>query len=94
VGEPVPLMVKRVKRWLDAGIDVRIFTARVSPWLDGTKDVEKVRAAIEAWCEKHLGQKLPVGCTKDYQTVEIWDDRAVQVECDTGRRVDGKQDAY
>ena len=29
IGKPVPLMVDRVKRMLDYGEDVRIFTARV-----------------------------------------------------------------
>lgn len=31
VGAPIPKMVERVKTWLEAGIDVRIFTARVYP---------------------------------------------------------------
>lgn len=31
IGEPVPAMVERVKRWLSEGRDVRIFTARVWP---------------------------------------------------------------
>jgi len=30
IGEPIPAMVDRVKRWLAEGRDVRIFTARVS----------------------------------------------------------------
>ncbi len=31
-GEPIAPMVERVKRWLDAGWEVRIFTARVFPF--------------------------------------------------------------
>ena len=31
IGEPVPKMVARVKRWLEEGREVRIFTARVFP---------------------------------------------------------------
>ena len=30
IGEPIPVMLERVKRWLDEGKDVRIFTARVN----------------------------------------------------------------
>ena len=30
IGEPIPEMVDRVKAWLAAGREVRIFTARVS----------------------------------------------------------------
>ncbi len=31
IGDPVPVMLKRVLRWLEEGKDVRIFTARVFP---------------------------------------------------------------
>lgn len=84
IGEPIGCMVLRVKHWLAQGVDVRIFTARV--YGEG-------RAAalphIEAWCEKHIGQVLPVTCTKDYGMVELWDDRAVQVIPNEGIRADG-----
>lgn len=30
IGEPVPLMLARVKTWIAAGIEVRIVTARAS----------------------------------------------------------------
>lgn len=89
IGEPIPAMLERVKGWLDKGLDVRIFTARVSH--DGTE--ERVRdavvagAAIAEWCKTHLGRALPITCTKDYGMVELWDDRAVQVEANTGKPV-------
>lgn len=51
----------------------------------------EVLAPINAWCEKHLGQKLPVTSMKDFAMVELWDDRAVQVQINTGRRIDGKE---
>ena len=35
IGAPVPAMVERVKRWIDAGYEVRIFTARVFPLMPG-----------------------------------------------------------
>lgn len=31
IGEPIPLMLARVKRWVAGGNEVRIFTARCSP---------------------------------------------------------------
>lgn len=81
IGEPIPLMVSRVKAWLKQGKDVRIFTARA--WgADST-----IMGFIEDWAEKHIGQRLPVTCMKDYGMVELWDDRAVRVECNTGRRI-------
>jgi hypothetical protein len=84
IGEPVPLMLARVKRWLEEGTDVRIFTARIAHDVDGS-----ALKKIEAWCELHLGRALPVTCTKDYGMVELWDDRCVQVITNTGRRADG-----
>lgn len=85
IGDPVPAMVARVKTWLAEGREVRIFTARVKPLsaLDSIDDAN-VRLAIEHWCERHIGRALPVTCVKDYQMVELWDDRAVQVAPNKG----------
>ena len=82
IGPPVPLMLERVKSWIEQGIEVRIFTARVSEEHPG--DLKKIREAIEAWCEEHIGVKLPVTNVKDYSMVQLWDDRSVQVEPNTG----------
>ena len=86
IGEPIPLMVQRVKDWLGAGHEVRIFTARVSH--DGTEsrvaDATVARMAIIAWCNTHIGVQLPITNFKDYGMIELWDDRCVQVEENTG----------
>lgn len=74
-------MVERVKGWLAEGKDVRIFTARVG---DGD---QRSRRYIEAWCQEHLGEVLPITCSKDYGCVCIYDDRCVQVETNTGRLI-------
>ena len=87
IGEPIEKMTERVKKWLEEGKDVRILTARVSG--DG-KDVEVARKAIEKWCEEVFGKKLPITCEKDQMMEELWDDRAIQVEKNTGNRIDGK----
>ena len=86
IGKPVPLMLKRVKAWLAAGKDVRIFTARVCD--PGRK---RVQQAIVNWCIEHIGQELPITNAKDYEMLELWDDRCVQVEPNTGKRADGKE---
>lgn len=98
IGEPVPAMAFRVRKWLADGRDVRIFTARVSgdaQWIGPVGIPEpmtksEARKEIEAWCLKHFGVVLPVTCQKDYAMVELWDDRAVQVVPNTGKRVDGR----
>lgn len=92
LGAPIPKMVNRVKGWLAAGNEVRIMTARVSSRnqvmrLENGEDMwesESHRKAIEGWCEKHLGRKLAVTAEKDFQMIELWDDRAVTVGKNTG----------
>ena len=83
IGAPIAPMVARVKRWIAEGRDVRIFTARVH------RDDGANRQHIEAWCAEHLGCVLPVTNEKDWDMIEVWDDRAVQIITNTGRRADG-----
>lgn len=84
IGQPVPAMLERVKGWIDDGIEVRIFTARIC-------HPRKRRIAIQAigdWCEQHGLPRLAVTNVKDFQMMALWDDRAVSVETNTGRRTD------
>jgi hypothetical protein len=83
IGPPIPPMVERVKAWLAAGVEVRIFTARVS--VPFSKERDEIVDLVQAWCRTHIGQTLPVTCIKDWTAIEIWDDRAVSVEMNTGR---------
>lgn len=86
IGDPVPLMLARVKQWISDSRDVRIVTARVSHDGSAERMVEAQMATmcIMDWCLTHLGTVLPVTCTKDYAMVELWDDRAVRVVANTG----------
>jgi hypothetical protein len=82
IGAPVPAMVDRVKGWLVEGREVRIVTARAFPPTVATLTARRV---VEDWSLEHIGQALPVTCMKDFGMVELWDDRAVTVEANTGR---------
>lgn len=86
IGAPIAPMVERVKRWIAAGKTVKIFTARMHghgmPLIGG--GVEDVKTPIENWCREHIGQVLEVTNVKDFGMVALWDDRAVQVESNTG----------
>lgn len=96
-GPPIPAMVERVKAWLAEGKSVKIFTARVwcpneyaVPFDEYTRrkrqsDVAFI--AIRAWCKEHIGCELPITCEKDYNMIELWDDRAVQVVPNLGHPV-------
>lgn len=96
IGAPVPAMVARVKAWLAKGQAVKIFTARVamsgaySPESHRKDDDEfsnNQRRIIQDWCELHIGQRLEVTAIKDFECIELWDDRCVQVVLNTGKSI-------
>lgn len=92
IGEPIPRMVARIKEWLAEGIEVRIVTARVGECNrandDGVSDdaefARRQRLMIEQWCLKQFGRMLQITASKDFQMIQLWDDRAIQVETNTG----------
>ncbi len=86
IGAPVPRMVARVRAWLDEHREVRIVTARLAS-SSGPAAIAVQKRFIEDWCLQHLGTVLKVTAEKDYQMEVLWDDRAVQVETNTGERV-------
>lgn len=86
IGEPIPAMVERVKRWLTEGKVVKIVTARVSSQA-APFDALLARQAIHAWTTQVFGYPLPVTAEKDFGMLELWDDRARQVKTNTGEEV-------
>lgn len=81
IGKPIPAMLERVWEWTKRGQEVRIFTARAS-------DKDAINY-ITKWLIRHRildhhGQPLAVTNVKDFAMIELWDDRAVQVEANTG----------
>jgi hypothetical protein len=85
IGEPIPKMVDRIKQWLSEGRKVKIFTARVG--YDNSQLPE-----IHEWLEKVGLPKLEVTATKDWNMVELWDDRCKQVVPNTGETVEELND--
>lgn len=83
IGAPIPAMVERVKRWLSEGREVKIVTARVSH----PADFRAAQLAIQIWLVEHVGEVLEVTCRKDFGMDELWDDRAVAVEPNSGRQL-------
>lgn len=82
IGSPIELMVRRVKRWLEDGENVKIFTARIAT--DNLEEKARTIANIEKWCLEHIGQVLPITNVKDRDMKELWDDRARQVHLNMG----------
>ncbi len=95
IGRPIQPMIERVRGWLIQGREVRIFTARVDGGTTalavGDKHGEQfvdqapIRSAIDKFSMDNFGQILPITNEKDYGMIELWDDRAIQVELNTGR---------
>ena len=90
-GKPIPKMMERVKAWVAGGQRVKIFTARVcGPANKVCKvsraeiTVEMMRSAIQDLLEQSGLPRLEVTAEKDYNMVELWDDRAIQVVPNTG----------
>ena len=86
IGKPVAPMIQRVQQWLADGKTVKIFTARIhghgKPIIGG--GVADVKTPIEEWCKKHIGRVLEITNVKDFGMIELWDDRAVQVQLNAG----------
>jgi len=83
IGKPIPKMVDRIKKWLENGEKVKIFTARA----DDPKDVE----AIKKWLPTAGLPELEITNKKDKFMLDIWDDRAKQVEKNTGELIGGEE---
>lgn len=82
IGAPIPAMVQRVRQVLAAGYQVKVFTARMA---NEDLDVSEFLQAWIKWSQENFGQVLEATCKKDYGMVELWDDRAVAVETNTGQ---------
>lgn len=78
LGKPVPVMLERVKYWLEKGYTIKIFTARASLGKEGIAPVKK-------WLAENGLPDLEVTNQKDFSMVELWDDRAIQVVQNTGK---------
>ncbi len=79
IGEPVPAMLDLVKKMINHGIRVKIFTARV-------QDPEQL-PIIRKWLKDNGLPELEITNIKDYNMTRLYDDRCIQVERNTGRLI-------
>ncbi len=77
IGPPIQAMLSYVQRMADNGGRVKIFTARAG-------DPDQI-PKIEKWLVKNGLPGLEITNVKDYDMERLYDDRAVQVEQNTGR---------
>ena len=83
-GPPVPLMVERIKWWLDCGHEVVIFTSRVS-CEHGCIKTSNEHTAIAAVLKDLELPELEITANKFTRFNEFWDDRSVWVKRNTGQ---------
>jgi hypothetical protein len=79
IGEPVPAILALVRKMLNNGIRIKIFTARAG-------DPEQI-PIIRQWLKDNNLPDLEITNTKDYQMQRLYDDRCIQVERNTGRLI-------
>ncbi|WP_020588799.1 hypothetical protein [Desulfobacter curvatus] len=77
IGAPIPAMVDMVRRMVDNGIRVKIFTARACD----PAQIQKIRA----WMTRNGLPDLEITNVKDFYMERLYDDRAIRVERNTGR---------
>lgn len=77
IGAPIPAMVDMVRRMINNGIRVKIFTARAS-------DPSQI-PKIKNWMNKNGLPSLEITNVKDYYMERLYDDRAIRVERNTGK---------
>lgn len=91
IGPVIPAMSHRISCWIEEDKLVKIFTARVAFERDtcyvtntsfSRADITRV---IQDWLVANGLPRLDVTHEKNFQMVELWDDRAVQVVPNTGR---------
>lgn len=76
IGKPVTAMLERVKKWIEEGQEVRIFTARA-----GNPDETR---RVKDWLKENGLSGLKVTNVKDSNMLAIYDDKAIRVERNTG----------
>lgn len=82
IGKPINKMVRRVRRWLSEGMEVRIMSGSVGLGGDKAASAQK---AIREWCREHFGRELKVTATITPRCIGIFNDKAHEVIRNTGR---------
>jgi hypothetical protein len=83
IGKAIEPTLARVKQWLDAGIEVRIFTARASD--------PALLPPLQKWLAENALPPLAITNRRDQDLIQLWDDRVVQVELNSGEVLTPKQ---
>ena len=83
LGKAIEPTLFRIRQWLQAGVEVRIFTARASQ--------PELVPAVHAWLHQQQLPALAVTHRRDYDLLQLWDDRAIQLETNTAELLTPRQ---
>ena len=86
VGRPIKPMIDILKNYIAEGVECRIVTARVASCHPEQERYDQT-VIVREWIKEQVGRELPVTSEKDFEMVVLYDDRAIQVEKNTGRLV-------
>lgn len=93
IGPPIEPMCARVRGWLEAGVTVKIMTARAGLREEDPDTWQKFWVNWVIWSTREFGTVLQVTDRKDFSMIELYDDRAVSIESNTGRILtEGRED--
>lgn len=87
IGHPIPAMVRCVQEHLMKGDTVTIFSDRIHDDPKTGVTAEQVKKAIGDWSENVIGVRLDATNIKLHTFDRIYDDIAIQVVPNKGRRV-------
>ena len=73
-------MIDLIKAYIEADVEVRIFTARAT-------DPVQI-PVVQHFCERHIGVVLPVTNVKDFGMKLLYDDRAIQIIPNTAKTLE------
>lgn len=76
IGRPIIPMYNLVKKWIAQGKTVKIFTARAG--------IPEYIPFVKTWLKENNLPDLEVTNIKDFNMIELYDDRAIQVRKNTG----------
>lgn len=87
IGHPIPAMVRCVQEHLMKGDTVTIFSARIHDDPKTGVTADQIKTAISDWSENAVGVRLDATNIKLHTFDRIYDDIAIQVVPNKGRRV-------
>jgi hypothetical protein len=92
IGHPIPAMVRCLQEHLKKGEHVTIFSSRIKDDEKTGIKAEQVIKAIGDWTEANVGARLDATNVKLHTFDRIYDNIAVQVVPNTGKRVQFKKE--